>query len=165
MSSVRRASSLHFSYLGDVDCLDPFLLWSYASIVAGLALSIAPLIAPNGITSLSILCAVHAFALAAPNALGNVIMIEVVGIHRYAMAYGLSLLVSGSTSLFAYPLLGQLSRDFVDSSNIHTGLGWLKDLTQSWTIPFALVGSLMIVGGLVVGMVSLRRCCERKTTK
>jgi hypothetical protein len=32
---------------------------------------------------------------------------EVVGMHRYAIAYGFSLLVSGSTSLFGYPLVGQ----------------------------------------------------------
>jgi len=34
-------------------------------------------------------------------------MMEVVGMHRYAIAYGFSLLVSGSTSFFGYPLVGQ----------------------------------------------------------
>jgi hypothetical protein len=92
--------------LGDIECIDPFILWTCASIIAGLGLSIAPLVATHSIVGLCILFAIHAFFLAAPNALGNVIMIEVVGMHRYAMAYGFSLLVSGSTSLFGYPLLG-----------------------------------------------------------
>jgi hypothetical protein len=57
--------------------------------------------------SLCILFAIHAFFLAAPHELVNVIMMEVIGIYRYAMAYGFSLLVSGSASLFGCPLLGE----------------------------------------------------------
>lgn len=97
---------MFFSYLGDVECLDPFLLWTYSSIIAGLALSIAPWISTYGIAPLCLVFGLHAFFLAAPNALGNVIMIDVVGIHRYALAYGFSLLVSGLTSFFGYPFLG-----------------------------------------------------------
>ena len=104
---LRRPSRVVCSYLGDVECIDPHLLWMCTSIIAGLSLSVAPLVASHGIASLSIVFAIHAFFLAAPNALGNVIMIETVGMHRYAMAYGFSLLVSGSASLFGYPLLGQ----------------------------------------------------------
>lgn len=103
---VRRARLLRFRYLGDVECLDPFLLWTWTSIVAGLALSVAPLFASRGLLSVSLVFVVHAFFLAAPNALSNVLMIEVVGMPRYAIAYGFSLLVSGLTSLFGYPLLG-----------------------------------------------------------
>jgi len=97
--------------LGDIECINLFILWTCTSIIAGLSVSIAPLIASYGILSLCILFAIHAFFLAAPNALGNVIMMEVVGMHRYAMAYGFSLLVSGSTSLFSYPLLGKSNTD------------------------------------------------------
>jgi hypothetical protein len=57
--------------------------------------------------SLCILFAIHAFFLAASHALGNVIIMEVIGMYRYAMAYGFSLLVSESASLFGYPLLGE----------------------------------------------------------
>lgn len=103
-----KKETIFFRYLGDVECLDPFLLWTYSSIIAGLALIIAPWMSTYGIIPLSLVFALHAFFLAAPNALGNVMMIDVVGIHRYAMAYGFSLLVSGSTSFFGYPFLGHL---------------------------------------------------------
>jgi hypothetical protein len=93
--------------LGDIECINLFILWTCTSIIAGLSLSIAPFVASHGIIGLCILLAIHAFFLAAPNALGNVIMMEVVGMHRYAMAYGFSLLVSGSASFFGYPLLGK----------------------------------------------------------
>jgi hypothetical protein len=93
--------------LGDIECINLFILWTCTSITAGLTLSIAPLVASYGIIGLCILLAIHAFFLSAPNALGNVIMMEVVGMHRYAMAYGFSLLVSGSASFFGYPLLGE----------------------------------------------------------
>jgi hypothetical protein len=93
--------------LGDIEYINLFILWTFTSIIAGLSISIAPLVASYGIISLCILYAIHAFFLSAPNALGNVIMMEVVGMHRYAIAYGFSLLVSGSTSLFGYPLVGQ----------------------------------------------------------
>jgi MFS family permease len=98
---------LFHRYLGDIECINPFILWTCTSVIAGLALSIAPLVGSSGIIGLCILFAIHAFFLAAPNALGNVIMIEVVGMHRYPMAYGFSLLASGSTSLVGYPLLGE----------------------------------------------------------
>lgn len=62
--------------------------------------------ASYGLISLCFIFGIHAFFLSAPNALANVILMEVVGMHRYAVAFGLSLLVSGSTSLFGYPLLG-----------------------------------------------------------
>ncbi|CAF2503166.1 unnamed protein product [Rotaria sp. Silwood2] len=135
-------------YLGDIECIDSFILWTCTSIIAGLTLSIAPFVGSYGIISLCLLFAVHAFFLAAPNALGNIIMIEVVGMHRYPLAYGFSLLVSGSTSLFGYPLLGLL-----------------KDKTQSWTIPFALVGSIMIFGGLVAGTIPLYTYYKMKKRK
>lgn len=93
--------------MGDVKCIDPLIVWTCTSIIAGLTLSIAPLVGSYEIIGLCILFGIHAFFLAAPIALGNVIMIEVVGMHRYAIAYGFSLLVSGSTSLFGYPLLGE----------------------------------------------------------
>ncbi len=93
--------------MGDIECINLFILWTCTSITAGLTLSIAPLVASYGIIGLCILLAIHAFFLSAPNALGNVIMMEVVGMHRYAMAYGFSLLVSGSASFFGYPLLGE----------------------------------------------------------
>ncbi len=93
--------------MGDIECINLFILWTCTSIIAGLSLSIAPFVASHGIIGLCILLAIHAFFLAAPNALGNVIMMEVVGMHRYAMAYGFSLLVSGSASFFGYPLLGK----------------------------------------------------------
>ncbi len=93
--------------MGDIEYINLFILWTFTSIIAGLSISIAPLVASYGIISLCILYAIHAFFLSAPNALGNVIMMEVVGMHRYAIAYGFSLLVSGSTSLFGYPLVGQ----------------------------------------------------------
>jgi len=96
-----------YSYLGDIECIDPIILWTCTSIIAGLTLSIAPLVGSFGLIGLCILFGIHAFFLAAPNALGNVIMIEVVGMHRYGIAYGFSLLASGSTSLFGYPLLGE----------------------------------------------------------
>jgi hypothetical protein len=97
-------------YLGDIECINPFILWTCTSVIAGLALSLAPLVGSFGIIGLCILFAIHAFFLAAPNALGNVIMIEVVGMHRYAIAYGFSLLASGSTSFVGYPLLGELNK-------------------------------------------------------
>ncbi|CAF0873696.1 unnamed protein product [Rotaria sp. Silwood1] len=139
---------LFFGYLGDIECIDSFILWTCTSIIAGLTLSIVPLVGSYGIIVLCILFAIHAFFLAAPNALGNIIMIEVVGMHRYPMAYGFSLLVSGSTSLFGYPLLGLL-----------------KDKTQSWTIPFALVGASMIFGGLVAGTIPLYTFYKKKKRK
>ncbi|CAF0929863.1 unnamed protein product [Adineta steineri] len=138
---------LFFGYLGDVEYLNPFILWTCTSIIAGVALSIAPLIGSYNIIGLCIVFAIHAFFLAAPNILGNIIMIEVVGMHRYAIAYGFSLLVSGLTSLFGYPLLGLL-----------------KDKTHSWTIPFALVGSIMICGGLVAGIIPLYNCYKKQRT-
>lgn len=104
---LRQRSRIVCSYLGGVEWIDPYLLWMFTLLIAGLSLSVAPLVALHGIVSLSILFAIYAFFLAAPNALGNVIMIETVGMHRYGMAYGLSMLVSGSTSLFGYPLLGK----------------------------------------------------------
>ncbi|CAF1169753.1 unnamed protein product [Adineta steineri] len=138
---------LFFGYLGDVEYLNPFILWTCTSIIAGLALSVTPLIGSYNIIGLCIVFAIHAFFLAAPNILGNIIMIEVVGMHRYAIAYGFSLLVSGLTSLFGYPLLGLL-----------------KDKTHSWTIPFALVGSIMICGGLVAGIIPLYNCYKKQRT-
>ncbi|CAF3787791.1 unnamed protein product [Rotaria magnacalcarata] len=129
---------LFFGYLGDIECIDPFILWTCTSVIAGLTLSITPLIGAYGIIGLCIIFAIHAFFLAAPNALGNIIMIEIVGMHRYPMAYAFSLFVSGLTSLFGYPLLGLL-----------------KDKTHSWIIPFALVGVIMIFGGLVAGTIPL----------
>ncbi|CAF1320096.1 unnamed protein product [Rotaria sordida] len=136
---------LFFGYLGDIECIDTFILWTCTSIIAGLTLSIAPLVGSYGLIGLCILFAIHAFFLAAPNALGNIIIIEVVGMHRYPIAYGFSLLVSGSTSLFGYPLLGLL-----------------KDKTQNWTIPFALVGAIMIFGGLVAGTIPLYTFYKKK---
>ena len=96
-----------YRYFGDIECIDPFILWTFSSIIAGLTLMIVPFVGSYGIIGLCILFGIHAFFLAAPNALGNVIMIEVVGMHRFAIAYGFSLLVSGSASLFGYPLLGE----------------------------------------------------------
>jgi len=93
--------------LGDIECINLFILWTCTSAIAGLSLSIAPLVASYGIISLCIVFGIHAFFLSAPNALGNVIIMEVVGMHRYAIAYGFSLLVSGSSSFFGYPLLGE----------------------------------------------------------
>ena len=98
---------LFFSYLGDIECVNLFLIWTCTSVLAGISISLAPLIASCGIVSLCVLLAIHAFFLAAPNALSNVIMMEVVGMHRYAIAYGFSLFLSGSTSLLGYPLLGK----------------------------------------------------------
>jgi Na+/citrate or Na+/malate symporter len=44
-------------------------------------------------------------------------------------------------------------------------IGLLKDKTQSWTIPFALVGVTMIFGGLVAGIIPLYTCYKKKKTK
>ena len=104
--SYNRIILILHRYLGDLECVDPFILWTCTSFIAGLTLSIAPLVGSYEIIGLYVLFAIHAFFLSAPNALSNVIMIEVVGMHRYPIAYGFSLLVSGSTSLFGYPLLG-----------------------------------------------------------
>jgi hypothetical protein len=41
----------------------------------------------------------------------------------------------------------------------------LKDKTQSWTIPFALVGAIMIFGGLVAGTIPLYSCYKKKKRK
>lgn len=94
-------------YLGDIKFIDPLTLWTCTSIIVGLALSIIPLIESYGIISLPILFAIHSFFLSASNALGNIIMIEFVGIHHYFMPYGLSLFVSSLASLFGYPRLGK----------------------------------------------------------
>ncbi|CAF1522221.1 unnamed protein product [Adineta ricciae] len=136
---------LVFGYLGDMEYLDPIVLWTCTSIIAGLSLSLTPLIGSTGMISLCVLYGIHAFFLAGPNALGNVIMIEAVGLHRYAIAYGFSLLMSGSASLVGYPLLGLL-----------------KDKTQNWIIPFALVGVVMICGGLIGGIIPLCKYYKRK---
>lgn len=139
---------LFFGYLGDIECLDPLILWMCTSIIAGGLLTVVPVVGPSGLIGLCVLYGLHTFFLAAPNALGNVIMIDVVGMPRYAIAYGFSLLVSGSTSLFGYPLLGLL-----------------KDRTRRWTIPFALVGSVMICGGLVAGSMPFYRCYKTRRRK
>jgi hypothetical protein len=44
-------------------------------------------------------------------------------------------------------------------------IGFLKDKTQSWTIPFALIGATMIFGGLVAGTIPLYTCYKRKKRK
>jgi hypothetical protein len=41
----------------------------------------------------------------------------------------------------------------------------LKDKTQSWTIPFALIGGTMIFGGLVAGTIPLYTCYKKKKRK
>ncbi len=74
---------------------------------AGLFLTLVPFLVSSGLISSCMLSAIDAFFLIATNALGNVIMMEVLGMHRYAMEYGFSLFVSGSTPLCGYPLLGK----------------------------------------------------------
>ncbi|CAF0783536.1 unnamed protein product [Didymodactylos carnosus] len=101
---------LFFGYLGDIKHINSFVLWAVTAILSGLTIGIAPLMATTNLVGLYMVFAVHAFFLSAPNALGNVIMIQVVGMSRFAMAYGFSLLVSGSTSLLGYPLLGTLDK-------------------------------------------------------
>jgi len=44
-------------------------------------------------------------------------------------------------------------------------IGFLKDKTQSWTIPFALVGVTMIFGGLVTGIIPLYTYYKKKKRK
>jgi hypothetical protein len=41
----------------------------------------------------------------------------------------------------------------------------LKDKTQSWILPFALVGGIMICGGLVAGTIPLYRFYKKKKRK
>jgi hypothetical protein len=41
----------------------------------------------------------------------------------------------------------------------------LKDKTQSWTIPFALVGGTMVFGGLVAGTIPLYTYYQKKKRK
>lgn len=100
-------ADLRNRYLGDIECINLYVLWICTSIVAGLSISVAPLIGSCGMIGLCIIFAIHGFFLAAPNALSNVLMIEVVGIDHYPIAYGFSLHLSGSTSLFGYPILGK----------------------------------------------------------
>ena len=93
--------------MGDIECINLFLIWTCTSVIAGISISLVPLIASRGIVSLCILLAIHAFFLAAPYALSNIMMMEVVGMPRYGIAYGFSLFLSGSTSLLGYPILGE----------------------------------------------------------
>ncbi len=44
-------------------------------------------------------------------------------------------------------------------------IGLLKDKTQSWTLPFALVGITMIFGGLVAATIPLYTCYKKKKRK
>lgn len=131
-----------------MECVNVYVLWMCTSIVAGLSISIAPLIGSCGMIGLCLIFAIHGFFLAAPNALSNVLMIEVVGLDSYPLAYGFSLHLSGSTSLFGYPILGKTKKNLMKSN--FKKKGFLKDKTRSWIIPFSLVSIMMIFGGLMI---------------
>jgi predicted MFS family arabinose efflux permease len=124
------AGRLVAGWLADRSWADSLLIHNVAVIIAGLLTCLVP-----ALNSYELLCAYAALfgiSLAAFVALRSIVIVELLGIQKLTNAFGLTSLFQGIAVLIGSPLSGAL-----------------LEATGSFTAPFIVSGSMLVLGGLI----------------
>ncbi|XP_071443323.1 LOW QUALITY PROTEIN: monocarboxylate transporter 14-like [Hetaerina americana] len=119
-------------WAGDQPWMNVTKTYALCLCLCGILTGIMPLLT-DSYPMLAIDCALFGLVFASNFSFTPVIIVELISLDRFTMAYGLILLTQGLGNLLGPPLAG-----------------WLYDITNSWNISFYLAGFFIFISGLAI---------------
>lgn len=122
-------------WLGDQSWVNVTKTYMLCMFLCGISIALMPLLVVN-YTTMAILCGLFGFTFASTFSFTPIILVQLVSLDDFTVAYGLCLLVQGIGSLVGPPMAG-----------------FMYDLTESWAPSFYAAGFFIFTSGLFAWLV------------